>query len=465
MPGPRSPLDEGAWIKGLKRNPDGSTEMVDVLQPMCWTWGVKEIREYIETQSARCNDNNVKDVATYLLRSLKGGRFNVSIVRLVKSSGAPTFLQKPYHRCDRVTLTDIFSALGWFISVSDCPKECFDSLEWYFRRLIIYTRLCRIIGETTAEWNNRQQRGALLPACTSIIFSVHHPPVFGVDDGSGVSGAHTVALSSSLPGGRDEKEDRRLARVADVQAYNPSFLQRFAANKTVEWDLGHCAETLNLLSHAMKDRWGYVFGTAINSRNEMFGIATWTPGMKFSDWKHTVKPPCDSCQWTILNNRLTFMDIGKFQVYGHLPPQYTIYEAWKQQIRCQKPKCGNSTLLERATVTCGDCPATWCCQKHKDDDARLKPSHPCFNPQHQPTQGIVTHTGHYGEPYVDHPEDTTATPRLPYPPEVGYQPHYQPQWAYLPQAAGSLSNASAGPSQPRYPSATHTNYAGYRYPL
>ncbi|TDL19709.1 hypothetical protein BD410DRAFT_841867 [Rickenella mellea] len=263
--------------------------------------------------------------------------------------------KKRYHFCQSVTLTDIFSALGWFIAVADSPAECMGNVDWYLRRLLIYSKFVHTIIQTTQEWEDADgpvEQARLIPTCTSIFFSIYHPPFYvrdltEIQESSQVPVPHEVppesalqlvSLGIALPGTRN-KNNFRVRREADVKQLDARIATAFqdhhnSRTPPLGQTLGHCAETLNVLSQSMADRWGYVFGTTLDvaMHNRINRLITLPHMQSLRNWMNSIVPPCDNCEFFISTRNLTFMDIGNLSVYGPLPEGYTVPKVWKLQV-------------------------------------------------------------------------------------------------------------------------------------
>ncbi|TDL19733.1 hypothetical protein BD410DRAFT_874053 [Rickenella mellea] len=358
-------------------------------QPKSWRMNTKEVRIYAIKAAEGCRDPFVKKVAYHLglslalflieqaMRRAGGLDEETSSFHLLDCNGERVVLEVFYHT-NKVTLTDVFNALGFLIAMTDTPAGCLENIKW-----LVYT-----IMTTTEEWMNTGglRAARLLPTCTTIIFSIYHRPYYAVDLRQlQVQSSITpqvpatpipmVSLGSGIPGRPgDYKEVNRQLRESDVRNYDPKLpdaleSHRLSQARPLPQKLGHCSETLPLLSQSMPDRWGYVFGTTLAlTYNTQINPLIQSSYMEMSaaKWEAWIAPPCDNCVFAIPHLNLTYIDFGK------LVPCHP--DMWLQAYGS-----GRKSALTDKRVICKNCPAAWCSQKHYESDLTDSYPHKCFD--------------------------------------------------------------------------------------
>ncbi|KAL5493049.1 hypothetical protein ACEPAI_4497 [Sanghuangporus weigelae] len=185
--------------------------------PLCYDLPYERIAEYVENRRSvayqryidndpnmQTRDRSFNDVVDNLL--LRCLRDVTAYTPANDETGQIKFSFASFHcrTCPDVPLTDVYGALGWFISYAEDPATTVDTNR---KLLVCYTRLCRIIGKKFYDSHRgriplrarEDFEGYYLPAMTHML-TIGSYPFTTTDAGSTVGELKwKTAFGASLP--------------------------------------------------------------------------------------------------------------------------------------------------------------------------------------------------------------------------------------------------------------------------
>ncbi|KLO15560.1 hypothetical protein SCHPADRAFT_261420 [Schizopora paradoxa] len=338
--------------------------------PLCWDWDHQTILDYIEERVALAKSNKdtlLPDIlAVYqqiLKPCIKGKTYYITLLDGARNETvnvAHVIVRFHHHK---VPITNVFDALGWFISVTELRRghgTSEDLISEHFERFVNFTRLCHKLKKFMKD--NVGQ----VPAKAHMLFSANLPSVFA----SGDIWEEIGALSTSLPSmTKNAGKEMSTAIRQGSFSYNrtPQVSQaNFRGAKDCPWKLGHCAETLTILSQIQSTQWMYVLGAALKI-NKLSG-----PFKGYDYYRNgpAHDPACGNCRILFSRCNATLIDICSQQILGPVPTGLQIDSRWTQLKFCHT--CGdfmNTKDRRKKSSACRyGCAAVWCNNCRQSDD-------------------------------------------------------------------------------------------------
>ncbi|TDL22369.1 hypothetical protein BD410DRAFT_864658 [Rickenella mellea] len=309
------------------------------------------IEEYIKARSALRSgdsqlDEDIRTVTGMILLPSIVGRNTIKGVRKYlrtwipdpNAQDKPITVHVRYHNHVRIPIADFFTALGWFISVTDTekaydPTRIKKTFDWYFTRLVLYSKLCYTAMaeiDPNSTGMSSKPRNGYGPATTHILFTIDHPQAAYLDDlAKLVHPLQKLSLSSSLPASAAKgfMADRR-AQAAEASFPGLTFYVDTPMGdqpRGIDSKLGHCAETLNVLSQVAHGRTIYALGAALEFKDvkAAFSSNYFCQADNLTEFKQSAsKAACENCEIIYKYANVTFVDIAKGIIYGRGPPGY-----------------------------------------------------------------------------------------------------------------------------------------------
>jgi len=345
-------------------------------KPTSWDWGGNELRHYVIEQCRafaervqqechatnkewRATEKDVQDVGDIIISCLD----NKSAYAHNTGSGvagAPEvikFLYVSLYGCPIYPITDIFTALGWFITATDgrVLKEDENILDENLKTIILFSRLLFNVSKTLGTPN-------LCPAMTHVFLSIgfeETPRItFGVES---IDRSTKTYVSSSLPMFKKKlrafKKAASEERIEALKFVSPSLNpQDFIKHLN---KVGFCAETLNAVIAAYLQK-----RKAPRKHTLVYGSAVQVKAMdrKFEGFDKCLEddaavPPCESCLHLFEEFEINFFDISTLVRTGKLPPGYVKDKRWGVLVKCEY--CHEMSPLSFCS-RCSKCNTTWC---------------------------------------------------------------------------------------------------------
>ncbi|TDL24086.1 hypothetical protein BD410DRAFT_897203 [Rickenella mellea] len=419
-----------------------------VLNDSSWSWSFENLADWMHQQCqwhAGAGNEEVRKVYMEIIKPcLEFKKVCVKIEAIDTSRRtfgkllpkAPNLkhVTVSWNRSRTVPITDIFSALGWLICTID-PLPTINQnttgvegwLDVYFRRLVLFARLCNIIGKEASKTDNRGRydlsdwQG---PTMAHLLLAVDHfQPLLVTNLPQGDSEGtqtltqrqpeHTYALGTSAihtdPRIHDQILNIRRQSFLDEGSLIPAMMDvqlgTYPAFNCCENPTVHTAYTENYPL--------YAFGAAINIKSKILGGSEFPPLVEVKANAMVAQDPCYTCQNLYKCANVIFSDIATGWVYGPAPPEGSkLSPCWTLFHRCQKYDCPNE-CGGKGTYYCPDkCVASWCSKKHYQEDT----FHPkmCYarkrrdaietltNPRYRQTGAFLPQSG------LEHPEAVNA---------------------------------------------------------
>ncbi|EJD04760.1 uncharacterized protein FOMMEDRAFT_153851 [Fomitiporia mediterranea MF3/22] len=170
----------------------------------------------------------------------------------------PIILEAAFHRHNALPFSDVFSALGWFISYAEPPVADLERTQF---RLLCYTRLCYNLGKEIGKIKPKKAKKPYFPTVTHVFIEGNWTALTTEENRSTLH--LTMSLSSSLPvstAGKKYPDAKIILRQKRLEALgnirNSPWMQQAPTMREVTQGMyqtnqgmaGNCAETLNLAS-------------------------------------------------------------------------------------------------------------------------------------------------------------------------------------------------------------------------
>ncbi|KAL5536225.1 hypothetical protein ACEPAF_46 [Sanghuangporus sanghuang] len=320
--------------------------------PECWYWDINRIKEYI------CQQRQHARAAYSSLQSGNAPKFNSVVDNNLLNcfsrdtpdaysfdvNGDPITIYVPFHYRTQdefeVPISDVYGALGWFLSYSDAQNLNEDQK---IHLLICYTRLCNIIGDSILAMRHQdvprkmRDRSVFLPVMTHILWQSSIPVISsGLEGIRAGHGTERTSISASLPWttrrnhrdprSRGPKQDARGPRFQLIMdLVGPEVVDRMS--ELQKDHIGICAESLTFASFYKHGKRMHGLGQAMECKKVPKQFAS------YSSIRETAfRAPCAACAELFAVGGVTMYDTASGIAYGPTLPNTRLLPNWEGRL-------------------------------------------------------------------------------------------------------------------------------------